>query len=65
MNLFIICIIVRIILVLIAKYANKKTLKILGYITLIPAIGFIIMPLRHLPTKLELYLKTLVLIKQN
>ena len=41
MNLFIICIIVRFILVLLAKYVNKNLLQILGYISLIPAIGFI------------------------
>ena len=41
MNLFIICIIIRFILVLLAKYVNKNVLQILGYISLIPAIGFI------------------------
>ena len=41
MNLFIICIIVRFILVLLAKYVNKNILQILGYISLIPAIRFI------------------------
>ena len=41
MNLFIICIIIRFILVLLAKYVNKNILQILGYISLIQAIGFI------------------------
>lgn len=41
MNFFIICIIVRLILVYTAKYIDKNLLQILGYITLIPSIGFI------------------------
>ena len=41
MNFFIICIIVRLILVYTAKYIDKSLLQILGYITLIPSIGFI------------------------
>jgi hypothetical protein len=41
MNLFIICIIVRFLLVILAKYIDKHILQILGYISLIPAIGFI------------------------
>lgn len=38
--LFSICIIVRISLVLLSKYINPNYLPILGYIALIPAIGF-------------------------
>ena len=36
------CIIIRSLLVIIAKYINKKYLPYLGIISLIPAIGFII-----------------------
>ena len=41
MNLFIICIIIRLLLVLLVKNIDKNKLQIIGYITLIPAIGFI------------------------
>ena len=41
MFFFIICIIVRLILVYAAKYIDKSLLQIVGYITLIPSIGFI------------------------
>ena len=41
MNFFIICIIVRFLLVIIAKYINKDMLQILGWISILPAIGFI------------------------
>lgn len=38
---FTVCVIVRFLLVILAKNINKDKLPILGYITLIPAIGFI------------------------
>jgi len=41
MNFFIICIIIRFLLVIIAKYINKEILQILGLISILPAIGFI------------------------
>jgi hypothetical protein len=41
MNLFIFCILVRLLLVYIAKTISLKNLKYLGYVTLIIAIGFI------------------------
>tara|TARA_B110000037_G_C16836669_1_gene390054 strand:- start:223 stop:570 length:348 start_codon:yes stop_codon:yes gene_type:complete len=36
------CILVRTIIVILSKYLNKNNLKIMGYLTLIPAIGFIL-----------------------
>ncbi len=41
MNLFIFCVLVRLLLVYIAKTIKIENLKYLGYGTLIPAIGFI------------------------
>ncbi len=41
MNLFIFCILTRLIVVYIAKTINIEYLSYLGYITLLPAIGFI------------------------
>lgn len=36
------CILIRTIFVILSKYLNKNNLKIMGYLTLIPAIGFIL-----------------------
>tara|TARA_B110001450_G_C17463063_1_gene417015 strand:+ start:92 stop:421 length:330 start_codon:yes stop_codon:yes gene_type:complete len=47
MNFFIICIIVRFLLVIIAKYINKDILQILGWISILPAIGFIFLYLTN------------------
>ena len=40
--LFSICVFVRICLVILAKYIPKKYLKIMGFLTLIPGLGFAI-----------------------
>jgi len=38
---FTVCVIVRFLLAILAKYVDKKYLQIMGYIALLPAIGFI------------------------
>lgn len=47
MNLFYLCIITRLILVYIAKNMNLNNLYYLGYVTLLPAIGFMLIYLTN------------------
>jgi hypothetical protein len=54
MNLFLFCILLRLILVYVAKTISIEKLHYLGYLTLIPAIGFIIIYLTKIrPRGLE------------